>query len=209
MLYDFLLDNFGRDEPIFLSELSYEGKSAAALRQIMSKLVADGQIRRFDQGIYYIPEKGLFRSGRALSCEKVIERKYLFDKSKARCGYISGQDFANEFGVTTQVPLITTVVSNKATTKERRFKLGGREILLRQPRCRIDAYNYRILQLLDLVTDVDRYREVTVEEAKKRMEKYMQQQPVRFMKMEQYFSYYPVKLFKNMYEMGILRGIPA
>lgn len=70
MLYDFLLDNFGRDEPIFLSELSYEGKSAAALRQIMSKLVADGQIRRFDQGIYYIPEKGLFRSGRALSCRK-------------------------------------------------------------------------------------------------------------------------------------------
>ena len=48
MLYHFLLDKFGRDEPIFLSELSYRGKTAGALRQIMAKLVADGQLRRFD-----------------------------------------------------------------------------------------------------------------------------------------------------------------
>ena len=209
MLYNFLLDKFGCDEPIFLSELSYRGKTAGALRQIMAKLVADGQLCRFDQGIYYIPEIGLFKPGRALSCEKVIERKYLFDEEKKRCGYTGGQNFANQFGITTQVPLTITVVSNKATTKERRFKLGGREILLRQPRCKIDERNFRILQLLDLISDIDRYSEITIEDGRKRMTKYMQQLPVQFGKMEQYFSYYPVKIFKNMYEMGLLRGIPA
>ena len=87
--------------------------------------------------------------------------------------------------------------------------MGGREILLRQPRCKIDERNFRILQLLDLISDIDRYSEITIEDGRKRMTKYMQQLPVQFGKMEQYFSYYPVKIFKNMYEMGNLRGIPA
>jgi len=209
LLYDFLIENYGCGEPIFLSEVSYPAKREVALRQEMSKLVALGLVRRFEQGIYYIPEKGMFSTGRALSVEKVIERKYLFDKNGNRCGYVSGQAFANQFGISTQVPMVITVVSNKATTTERRVRLAGREIILRKPRYNVDEMNFRILQLLDLILDIDIYCEVSYEEGRKRVAQYLQKWLLQFSYMEEYFSYYPIKLFKNLYEMGLLRGVPA
>lgn len=209
MLYDFLIENYGCGEPIFLSEVSYPAKREVALRQEMSKLVALGLVRRFEQGIYYIPEKGMFSTERVLSVEKVIERKYLFDKNGNRCGYVSGQTFANQFGISTQVPMVITVVSNKATTTERRIRLAGREIILRKPRYDVDEMNFRILQLLDLILDIDIYCEVSYEEGRKRVAQYLQKWLLQFSYMEEYFSYYPIKLFKNLYEMGLLRGVPA
>ena len=209
MLYDFLLENYGCGEPIFLSELDYEEKRGVALRQEMSRLVTSGDVRRFEQGIYYIPEKGLFSSGGTLSFDKVIERKYLVDSTGRRCGYVSGQVFANQFGVSTQVPMVITVVSNKATTRERRVRLAGREIILRKPRCEVNERNFRILQLLDLVLDVERYCEISLDEGRKRVAQYVQKWVIELRSMEEYFSYYPSKLFKNLYEMGLLRAVSA
>ena len=208
MLYDFLIRTYGQGEPIFLADVSYKDMKPAMLRQAMSKLVEKGQLRRFDKGIYYIPDTSIFPSGAFLSSDKVIERRYLSAKGQ-RCGYISGQNFANQFGLTTQMPISCTVVSNKATTKERRIRLGQQEIILRQPRCTITKQNYLVLQILDLLADVDRYSEIEQEEARQRFKDYLGRAEMSFSSMEQYLDYYPVKIFKNMYEMGLLYGLPA
>ena len=165
-----------------------------------------GKLRRFDKGIYYIPDTSIFPSGALLSSDKVIERRYLFDKGE-RCGYISGQNFANQFGLTTQVPMSCTVVSNKATAKERRIRLGQQEIILRQPRCTITKQNFLVLQILDLLADVDRYLEIEQAEARQRFKDYLGRVEMSFSDMEQYLGYYPVKIFKNMYEMGLLYAV--
>ena len=60
MLYDFLLENYGCGEPIFLSELDYEEKRGAALRQEMSRLVTSGDVRRFEQGFTTYRKRGCF-----------------------------------------------------------------------------------------------------------------------------------------------------
>ena len=208
MLYDFLIRTYGQGEPIFLADVSYKDMKPAMLRQAMSRLVEKGQLRRFDKGIYYIPDTSIFPNGALLSSDKVIERRYLTDKGK-RCGYISGQNFANQFGLTTQVPMSCTVVSNKATTKERRIRLGAQEIILRQPRCTITKQNFLVLQILDLLADVDRYSEIEQAEARQRFKDYFGRVAMSFSSMEQYLSYYPVKIFKNMYEMGLLYGVSA
>ena len=208
MLYDFLIKTYGQGEPIFLADVSYKDMKPAMLRQAMSKLVEKGQLRRFDKGIYYIPDTSIFPTGALLSSDKVIERRYLSDKGQ-RCGYISGQNFANQFGLTTQVPMSCTVVSNKATTKERRIRLGQQEIILRQPRCTITKQNFLVLQILDLLADVDRYSEIEQAEARQRFKDYLGRVAMSFSSMEQYLSYYPVKIFKNMYEMGLLYGVSA
>ena len=208
MLYDFLIRTYGQGEPIFLADVSYKDMKPAMLRQAMSRLVEKGQLRRFAKGIYYIPDTSIFPTGALLSSDKVIERRYLSAKGQ-RCGYISGQNFANQFGLTTQVPISCTVVSNKATTKERRIRLGQQEIILRQPRCTITKQNYLVLQILDLLADVDRYSEIEQEEARQRFKDYLGRAEMSFSSMEQYLDYYPVKIFKNMYEMGLLYGLPA
>ena len=208
MLYDFLIRTYGQGEPIFLADVSYKDMKPAMLRQAMSRLVERGQLRRFAKGIYYIPDTSIFPTGALLSSDKVIESRYLSDKGQ-RCGYISGPNFANQFGLTTQVPMSCTIVSNKATTKERRIRLGQQEIILRQPRCTITKQNFLVLQILDLLADVDRYSEIEQVEARQRFKDYLGRAEMSFSSMEQYLGYYPVKIFKNMYEMGLLYGVPA
>ena len=113
------------NEPIFLADLRIEGMSRANLRQQIKKLTDAGKVKRFDNGVYFLPKKTIFKSGSQLPPEKVLECKYLRDKDK-RCGYMSGLMFFNQMGLTTQVPMLYEVVSNKATKNTGRHLWQGR-----------------------------------------------------------------------------------
>ncbi|MCD8218503.1 MAG: hypothetical protein LUD01_10810, partial [Clostridiales bacterium] len=69
--------------------------------------------------------------------------------------------------------------------------------------------NYKILQFLDLMKDVDEYAEVTGAELSDRLIAYMQRIQLCFSQLEPYLQFYPDKIYKNMYKAGILHGIPA
>ena len=97
-LYEYLLENYKQNEPIFLAELQIEGMSRANLRQQIKKLTDAGKVKRFDNGVYFLPKKTIFKSGSQLPPEKVLECKYLRDKDK-RCGYVSGLMFFNQMGL--------------------------------------------------------------------------------------------------------------
>ena len=104
-LYQYIVENYQTNEPIFLADIQIEGMKDNNIRQQVKKLTDAEKIKRFDKGIYYLPKASIFKSGSQLSIEKVLEYKYLIDK-KRRCGYISGLMFCNQLGLTTQVPKI-------------------------------------------------------------------------------------------------------
>ena len=54
MLKSYLLENYGYNEPIFLNDLKIEELSENAVRQSVKRLVANGFLERYDNGIYYI-----------------------------------------------------------------------------------------------------------------------------------------------------------
>ena len=56
MLKSYLLENYGYNEPIFLNDLKIEELSENAVRQSVKRLVANGFLERYDNGIYYIPK---------------------------------------------------------------------------------------------------------------------------------------------------------
>ena len=58
MLKNYLMENYGYNEPIFLNELSIKGISQNAIRQSMKRLAENGVLERYDNGIYYIPKNG-------------------------------------------------------------------------------------------------------------------------------------------------------
>ena len=58
MIKDYLIDNYGYNEPIFLNDLLVEGISENAVRQSVKRLVACGFLERYDSGIYYITKSG-------------------------------------------------------------------------------------------------------------------------------------------------------
>ena len=61
-LYEYLLKNYKPNEPIFLADLQIEGMSRANLRQQIKKLTDAGKVKRFDNGVYFLPKKTIFKS---------------------------------------------------------------------------------------------------------------------------------------------------
>lgn len=208
-LYEYLLENYKQNEPIFLAELQIEGMSRVNLRQQIKKLTDSGRLKRFDNGVYFLPKKTIFKSGSQLSPEKVLECKYLRDKDE-RCGYVSGLLFFNQMGLTTQVPMLYEVVSNKATNEYRETSLAKSRVVVRKPKVPVTESNYKTLQFLDLLKDVDVYSEVTGKPLQERLYKYMSDAGLSLTEMEPYFSYYPDKLYKNLVETRVIyNGILA
>ena len=208
MLYDYLKETYGENEPIFVSELRYDHLSSNAIRQQIMKLTNSGKLKRYDTGIYFIPQKSIFRSGSQISRDKVIEKKYLIRDGK-RCGYISGVLFANQLGLTTQIPANCELVSNQATNDVRRIQIASTLIILRRPKVKVTDDNYRFLQLLDLFRDMDYLVEVEKDVLQNAIENYMNKMDIQFDKLTSFFPYYPNTRSSVMYEAGVLQGVSA
>lgn len=202
-LYEYLLDNYKENEPIFLADLQIDGMTRTNVRQQIKKLADTGKVKRFDNGIYFLPKKTIFKSGSQLAPEKVLECKYLRDKDK-RCGYVSGLMFFNQMGLTTQVPMMYEVVSNKATNDYRETSLAKSRVIVRKPKVPVTEKNYKTLQFLDMLKDVDVYSEVTGKLLQDRLYRYMDDANLSISEMEPYFAYYPDKLYKNLVETRVI-----
>lgn len=207
-VYSYIENNYQPNEPIFLSELCIPGVKVVSVRQQMKKLTESGQLKRFDAGIYYIPKKSMFRSGSTLSVDEVIRRKYLADGENC-CGYVGGILFANQLGLTTQIPGVYEIYTNKATTEYRETRLANLRVILRKPYCAIDGKNAATLQFLDLLKEIVDISEVDGEELKNRLIGYMKKKSIGFENMKQFLPYYPERIYKNMYEVGLLNGVSA
>lgn len=208
MLFQYLLSNYEENEPIFLNSIKINGLSDVNLRQQIKKLTDEGKLKRFDTGIYFIPKKSMFKSGSQLSKDKVIEKKYIFDMNY-RCGYFTGIMFANQMRLTTQIPMVYEVATNKATKDVRETFIANTRVIVRKPRSFVTEDNYKYLQFLDLLKDIDSYSEITGKELQSRINEYMRKADILFPMLEKYLDLYPDKLYRNMYETGVLNYVPA
>lgn len=208
ILYEYLLSNFQENTPIFLAEIRLPGMKDVTIRQQLKKLTESGKIGHFDTGIYFIPKKSIFRSGSTLSVDEVIQKKYLTDAG-ARCGYIGGILFANWLGLTTQVPTVYEVYTNKATTDYRETRLANFRVVLRRPCVQITDKNANALQFLDLMKEVVDVSELKNEELTGKLIAYMRAKNIGFDGLKPYLQYYPERIYKNMYEAGLLNGVLA
>ena len=208
MLYDYLQANYVVNEVIIASDLATSGLPKAVVRRQLKQLTDQGKLRRYDTGIYYLPKKTIFNTEAQPSREAIIEKKYLKNNDEY-IGYLSGLSLANQLGLTTQVPVVVEVVSNKASRDYREVKLGNATIILRKPKVDITQRNYRALQFLDLLKDIDALSELSKSELQKKLLAFMQRTQLTFAMLEPYIAYYPDKLFRNLYETGLLNYVSA
>lgn len=208
MLYEYLKENYKENEPIFISELQYKNLNMNAIRQQILNLTNKNLLIRYDTGIYFIPGKSIFKTSKTLNQNKVIEKKYISTNDEI-VGYFSGLNFANRIGITTQVPNLYEVVSNKATCDYRELKIGSTKIILRKPRTKITKENYLELQFLDMIKEIDNLSILDQEENKKIVLNYMNMAKISFEKLQKLLEFYPDKIYKNLYQVGVLNGVSA
>lgn len=171
-LYDYLVNNFKLNEPIILSNLKVDGMSYDNLRQQMKKLVDDGKVRRYENGVYYLPKVSILNLDLGLNPETVLEYKYLTEDGK-ECGYMTGLMFFNQLGLTSQVPMVYEIATNKATNNYRETTVGNSRLIIKNPRTTVTKDNYKVLQFLDLLKDVDVFSELSGKQLQEQLVKYM------------------------------------
>lgn len=174
MLDSYLLETFGYNEPIFINDLSVPNMSDNAIRQAVKRLTATGYLKRYDTGIYYIPKQSKLLGVSYLDSYTVIIRKYIKDKS-GTYGYITGASFANQLGLTTQMPAVLEIVTNKEATKGRLVTIGGQNIRVKRSVLPITEDNVKILQFLDTVSIAEKYSELDQRETIERLKEYLRQ----------------------------------
>lgn len=163
MLKTYLMDNYGYNEPIFLSDISIDGVSQNAVRQSVKRLTASGFLERYDNGIYYIPKQGGVLGKSYLDPSMVVMYKYVQNKSE-RFGYVTGLSFANQLGLTTQMSAVIEVVTNREATNGRSIMVGNQKVRVKKSTIQISETNAELLQLLDGITQAEKYTELTRKE---------------------------------------------
>ena len=202
MLFEYLKSNYEPNEPIFLSDIKLFNIQNGYLRQMFKELCDEGRICRYENGIYYIPSASRLKGEKTLTATIVAQYKYISRNGKVE-GYYSGYTFANQMGITTQVPFKLEIVSNVASGNFREVDLNGQKIVLRKPKTTVTKQNSRILQFLDLLKDVDEYADDETIGVKERITSYVRAEEFTKKDFDQYISLYPDKVYRNFYEMGI------
>ena len=175
MLKEYLEKAYGYNEPIFISEIQLEGISDNALRQYFKRMVQSGDIIRFDTGVYYLPKASRILKKSYLDPMKVIIRKYIKNAGETY-GYFSGATFANQIGLTTQMPTVLEIVTSRESTKGRIVTVGSQKVRLKRPSIEIASENAGLLQLLDIVSQAKLYSEYPEQKTGEILKRYVRNQ---------------------------------
>ena len=204
MLYDYIISNYQKDEPIFLAELP--GKSKESVRQEMKRLTDEGKIERLYNGVYYLSYTTILGTKGKISIDKFIEKKFLQANGRIS-GYITGIQLANRYGFTTQTPSCYEVCSNEASTKQRKLDIDGRQIIVYKPVVEISEENRGALQFLDLMCTIDKYSEINGKEFATKMNIFIETAEVNFGLVKKYVSLFPDKVYRNIYQGGLMNEL--
>ena len=203
MIKSYLMENYGYNEPIFLNELSIEGLSENAVRQSVKRLVANGFLERYDNGIYYIPKQSGLLGKSYLDPYLVIMRKYIQSKSETY-GYITGMSFVNQLGLTTQMPAIIEIVTNREATNGRVVRLGNFAVRIKKSSVVVSDANAELLQFLDAVGQIEKYTEFPMEETIDRLLAYTKQMQFKKEQLSQVSTALTGSTAKKMIEWGMI-----
>lgn len=201
MLLEYLQKNYKINEPIFVSDIDLPVTNTN-LRQMFKVLCDSGKIYRYDTGIYYMKGVSRLKGGTSLSDGEVARYKYIARNNQVS-GYYSGYTFANQLGLTMQVPYTLEIVSNQASANCREVHVKNQKIVLRKPRTKVTNDNYRILQLLDLLKDLEQYADGDLTEVSEQIAAYVQSLGIKRTEIDKYITLFPDRVYKYIYEMRL------
>jgi len=201
-ILNYLLNNYKPGEPIFIADIKIKDISGDNLKQQLKRLTDIGELQRFEKGIYYLPRESRLKKGFRLSGDIVARYKYVSRRGKIM-GYYSGYTFANQLGISMQVPAKIEIVSNESAPVVRDINLGNQTFTVRKSRIQVDENNQKVLQLLELLKDVEEYSDGTMDQTRERIVKYIKDSKITRKDIDRYIEEFPVKIYKSIYEMRL------
>lgn len=195
-LLEMLYQQYGTNEPILLSEITFEDYSRPWIMKQLQSLCASGDICKYEKGVYYVPTQTIFGKS-ILNPRKVIEKKYIND-SKRIIGYYSGITLQNQLKITTQMPNVLEIYTNNESSKVREITVGSQRVVLRRARVEINTDNAPILAFLELMNDIT--PTMLDDDKKKRIAEYIGANNISKKDILKYASVFPDKVMRNLIE---------
>lgn len=202
MLYDYLIENYKAAEPIFFSDIEIEGITRSAINQQCKKLCDEGKLIKYESGVYYLPKKSKLNGVVGINADMVAKYKYIGRKGRVD-GFYSGNAFANQIGISTQVPNKIEIVSNNIAAKIREISIGKRTFIVRKSNVEVTKANVRVLQMLELLKNLDVYLDGDYSDAREKFQSYIKVHGITRMDVDIYIREYPVSVFKYYYELRL------
>lgn len=205
MLYDYLVENFNENEPFLISDINID-MVGNSLRPKLKELCDNGKLCRYEAGVYYLPGKVKLKGLTPISASSVARCKYILKRGKIR-GYYSGYTFANQIGLSLQVPYVQEIVTNEASAKVREVDINGQKFIIRKPKTEITEENYFVLQFLDFISNIDKYIDGTSTNVSAKLEQLIKKENITKELIDTYIGLYPIKVYKNLYKTGVVYAI--
>ena len=204
MFIDDLNKKFKKDEPIFIEDIleALNDYSRATIFRNIAKAKENEELKQFSKGIYYLPDD------KELSCisdSDVIEKRYIANE-KDEYGMYTGLQLLNYFNVTTQMPVIFEIITNKESTRKREIEVNGKKYILRKPRIEINNSNFDAYRVMELMNNLDKDEELD-NLARETIIEYIDENNVSKADIMNMCSYFPNKANKKLIESGVLNEI--
>ena len=119
-----------------------------------------------------------------LGNNEIVKYKYLMDKKGNIKGYITGALLFNQAHLTTQVPNVIDIATNECKNYNKYFN-KDLNVIIRQPKIKVNNENYKYLQLFDLIENKDNIG-VEVENADELIYEFIKENDLDFEKIIKY-----------------------
>lgn len=203
LINNYIMNNYDVNTPIFVRDFydKFPMISPGTIRSTIKRLYDRGKIAKIDDGVYALPNEDSIMNEATVYGSDIIRKKYLIDNENI-VGYISGLNFSNLLGLTTQTASVDTIFSNKVSSQKRKIIVSGYRVVVGKPRVKVNNVNYRLLQILELLSNFKKYSEYDLKEAAPKILKYLKDVKLTENELEQIVSKYSFETQSYFYKIG-------
>jgi len=203
-IYTYINGKYGYGKTFLLQTL-YEDLSSirqGTIREVIRRFINSGKVIKLKAGVYQLPNPNRVLKRTYGITTDAVEILYLKDENNV-FGYLSGINFSNKLGLTSQTASIETIYSNRVAKKKREVVVNNLKFIVNYPRYPVSGSNYKVLQILDLLTSYEQFSEYGFEDTIKAISGYLKGYNINPQELEKIVSVYPQKTQTLFYKSGL------
>lgn len=203
-LYEYIEKTYAFNMPFFLKELYvvFPHIKEGTIRESIRRLCDQEKLIKSKNGVYGLPNPDRILKKAIMNSEDAVYKKYIISDENNVVGYRSGFYIANALGLTTQTSSDLVIYANEVSKKKREVQIKNIRVIINQARVKVTNDNYKLLQVLDLFVDFNKFSEYSLNDSKEIIRNYLNGLNVSSEDIERIVETYPKDAQIQFYKLG-------
>jgi len=211
IILEYIKTNYDNKKPIFVNDIykAFPQISEGTIRSIFKRFSESGVLEKVNNGVYALPNKESILGKATVYISDVIQNKYILNEKGEKIGYTSGINFSNQIGLTSQTASVNTIYSNNVSNRKRMTILKNNRLIVNAPRVEVTDYNYKLLQVLDLLNEFEKFSEYDLKTSSKKILEFLGTIKLKGEEVESIVAKYPLEAQVRFYKIGGANAITS